>query len=410
MPRRQPDLKLLTMSDFKKFLLYTSTGFLSMKTTSFVKYCTGFALALVFCSPLSSFASEEPTKDGQKAPATAVSAITLKPTAIQYTQQIPARATAYKVAEIRPQVTGIIKKRLFTEGGAVKKGSQLYQIDPAPYQAVYNSAKADLLKAHANLESTNVKEKRYAQLVLINAVSKQAYDDTWAALLQAKADVAIAEASVASAKINLKYTKVYAPISGLIGKSNVTEGALVTANQAPLMAQITQLDPIYIDMQEVRNKVLVMKQKAKNTEEILVNLDFGGNLGIYQHQGKLQFSDVIVNPTTASVELRAIFPNPEQILFPGLFAYATLLLDEVDVLLIPQQAAIRGLKGKVSAWTINDKSQAVSVSIKVGESYGNNWIVTEGLKAGDKVITEGFQRLRTEATVKITAPQDTAKK
>ena len=358
-----------------------------------------FAIALTLVATLQpSFAA----KDGGQAPrAVPVSAITLETTTIQLTQHLPGRSVAYKVAEIRPQVTGIITKRLFTEGGMVEQGQQLYQINPAPYQAVYNKVKADLLRAEANLASIAAKEARYRESLKVSVVSEQDYDDAKAALLDAKASVAIAEAAIESAEIDLNYTKVYSPISGQIGKSNFTEGALVTANQSTLLAQVTQLDPIYVDMQESRKKVLSLREKSKNTDQVMVTLDLGDGF-TYEHQGQFQFSEVTVNPTTSSVELRAIFPNPDQILFPGLFVRATLLLDTVDALLIPQKAGILGPGGQMNAWVIDEKGAAQLSPIVANETHGNNWIVSKGLKVGDKVVIEGFQKLRPNTPVVVT--------
>lgn len=365
------------------------------------------AIAITLFAPLQhSYAAKEGEQTQQQATrALPVSAITLETTRIQLTQHLPGRSVAYKVAEIRPQVTGIITKRLFTEGSMVERGQQLYQINPAPYQAVYNKVKADLLRAEANLASVAAKEARYRESLKVSVVSEQDYDDAKAALLDAKASVAIAQAAIESAEIDLNYTKVYSPISGQIGKSNFTEGALVTANQSNLLAKVTQLDPIYVDMQEARKKVLSLREKSKHTDKVMVSLDLGDGF-IYEHQGQFQFSEVTVNPTTSSVELRAIFPNPDQLLFPGLFVRATLFLDTVDAILIPQKAGIRGAGGQMNAWIVDDKNTAQMVSIVAKETYENNWIVTEGLKVGDTVITEGFQKLRPNTLVAVTPVAD----
>ena len=378
-----------------------------MKTKTIVHIS---ALAISFFAFLQpSFAAKdgEPTQQ-QATRAVPVSAITLEATTIQLTQQLPGRSVAYKVAEIRPQVTGIITERLFTEGSMVEQGQQLYQINPAPYQAVYNKVKADLLRAEANLASAAAKEARYRESLKVSVVSEQDYDDAKAALLDAKASVAIAQAAIESAEIDLNYTKVYSPISGQIGKSSFTEGALVTANQSTLLAKVTQLDPIYVDMQEARKKVFRLREKSKNTDQVMVTLDLGDGF-TYEHQGQFQFSEVTVNPTTSTVELRAIFPNPDQILFPGLFVHATLLLDTVDALLIPQKAGILGLGGKMNAWIIDDKDTAQLVPIVAKETHENNWIVSKGLKEGDIVITEGFQKLRSGASVVVSPAKEEKK-
>ncbi|MBM9511681.1 efflux RND transporter periplasmic adaptor subunit [Desulfogranum marinum] len=371
-----------------------------MKTKTILRI---FTVAITLVATLQpSFVAKAAEQAQQQTPrAVPVSAITLKTTTIQLKQHLPGRSVAYKVAEIRPQVTGIITERLFTEGSMVEQGQQLYQINPAPYQAVYNKVKADLLRAEANLASVAAKEARYRESLKVSVVSEQDYDDAKAALLDAKASVAIAKAAIESAEIDLNYTKVYSPISGQIGKSTFTEGALVTANQSTLLAKVTQLDPIYVDMQESRKKVLSLREKSKNTDKVMVTLDLGDGF-TYEHQGQFQFSEVTVNPTTSSVELRAIFPNPDQILFPGLFVRATLLLDTVDALLIPQKAGIIGPGGQMNAWIIDDKDTAQLVPIVAKEIHENNWIVTKGLKIGDTVITEGFQKLRPNAPVVVT--------
>lgn len=364
-----------------------------------------FAITLLI-SVQPCFAAKDFEQSKKQAPrAVPVSAITLETTKIQLTQHLPGRSVAYKVAEIRPQVTGIIKERLFTEGSMVEQGQQLYQINPAPYQAVYNKVKADLLRAEANLASISAKEARYRESLKVSVVSEQDYDDAKAALLDAKASVAIAQAAIESAEIDLNYTKVYSPISGQIGKSNFTEGALVTANQSNYLAKVTQLDPIYVDMQEARKKVIRLRDKSKNTDKVMVSLNLGDGF-IYEHQGQFQFSDVTVSPTTSSIELRAIFPNPDQLLFPGLFVRATLLLDTVDALLIPQKAGILGAGGNMSAWIIDAKNTAQMVPIVAKETHENNWIVTDGLKVGDTVITEGFQKLRPNAPVAVAPDAD----
>ncbi|WP_300667274.1 efflux RND transporter periplasmic adaptor subunit [Desulfoluna sp.] len=345
--------------------------------------------------------AQEPGKGAAAVYKAPVSVVTLEKTTIQYTQTVPGRVNAFKVAEIRPQVTGIVVKRFFVEGGMVKKGQPLYQIDASSYQAVYDSTLANLLKAKAQLETTQAREARYGRLVKDKAVSRQDYDDAYAALLQARASIAVAKASVAQAKINVDYTRVYAPITGRIGKSTVTEGALVTANQPQVMAQITQLDPIYLDMQQAREKLSELKKKSIHTDKIRVTLDYGDNEGVYGHTGELQFSEVTVDPTTSSVVLRALFPNPDEDLYPGFFASATLFLDNAQVVLIPQRAAILQPNGKMVAWVVGTDSTVHPQTIEVDGAHGNQWIVTSGVEAGDSIVTEGFQRLRPGSAVDV---------
>ena len=355
-----------------------------------------FGLLLV-AAPALANGPEKGSKPVYRAP---VSIMTVKESSIQYTQTVPARVTAFKVAEIRPQVTGIVVKRFFEEGGMVKKGEPLYQIDPSVYKAFYDSAQANLLKAEAQLETTQAREKRYGRLVKDKAVSRQAYDDAYATLLQARADIAVAKAAVAQTKINVDYTRVYAPITGRIGKSTVTEGALVTANQPQMMAQIIQLDPIYVDMQQAREKLSELRAKSTHTDTIRVTLDYGDATGAYDHTGELQFSEVTVDPTTASVVLRALFPNPDEALYPGFFATATLLLDRAEVLLIPQKTAILQPNGSQMVWVVKDGTVHTR-PIEVAGSHDNQWIVSTGLSAGETIVTEGFQRLRSGSPVDI---------
>jgi membrane fusion protein (multidrug efflux system) len=365
--------------------------------------CIAMVLGLVVIT--TSAMAQEAGKAGGAVYKAPVSTITLKKQAIQYTQTVPGRVNAFKVAEVRPQVTGIVLERYFKEGGMVKKGQPLYQIDPATYQAVYDSARADLLNAQAQMKATQARKERYGRLVEDKAVSRQDFDDANAAWLQARAAIAVANASVVRAKINLDYTWVYAPITGRIGKSTVTEGALVTANQANIMAEITQLDPIYVDMQQARKKLFELKKKSIHTEKITVKLDYGDNQGAYDHMGELQFSEVTVDPTTSSVVLRALFPNPAEELYPGFFVSATLFLDKAQVLLIPQKAAILQPSGNMMAWVVDKENKVHPQAIEVEGSYENSWIVTSGLHEGDAIVTEGFQRLR--SGVEVDASQAT---
>lgn len=314
-------------------------------------------------------------------------------------EELPGRLTAYKVAEIRPQVSGIITERLFEEGSYVEEGQQLYLIDPAPYKAAYDSALADIQKAQANVKSITAKNRRYEELVKIDAVSKQEYEDIQANLSQAQADIAIAKAAAAQAKINLDYTKVYAPISGRIGKSNVTKGALVTAQQAQVLATITQLDPIYVDMTQSSNDLMRLRQNVSDYENIPVKLFLGEDQTPYSHEGKLQFHEVTVERTTGSVQLRALFPNPENTLLPGLFVRAKLDVHIPSALLVPQHAATRQPDGSLSVWTVDGEGNAAPATITVSGATDGKWIVSSGLKAGDAIVTEGLMALHPGAKI-----------
>jgi membrane fusion protein (multidrug efflux system) len=364
------------------------------------------ALAVAAVGLYFAFSGKPNVAANAQPPAVAVSAIKIAPSTIDQTENLPGRVNAYKVSEVRPQINGIILKRNFVEGSMVKEGEQLYQIDPALYNAAYESAKADLQRANANAKSVTAKESRYSELVRIGAVSRQEFDDIRASLAQAQADIAVAKANLATAKINLDYTKVYAPISGHIGKSSVTEGALVTANQAQILTQVTQLDPIYVDMTQSASELMRIRGELGKKKEhtVTITLDNGETYG---QKGILQFSDVNVDETTGSVQMRALFPNPDGILLPGMFVQAALKLDEQEVILIPQKAAIRDKDGGVSAWVIGADNKVTPVPIQTSGEYKDQWIVTSGLKTGDAVVTEGFQKIRPGAVVEATFPAAT---
>lgn len=348
-------------------------------------------------------------RDAQNAASMAPAAGGLPVTALTITSQpldlyetLPGRTTAFKIAEIRPQVNGIITERLFEEGSMVEEGQQLYQIDPAPYKAAYNSALATLKKAKANVKSVEAKAVRYAELVIIEAVSKQEYDDIVAALDQAHADVAIGEAAVSSAKINLDYTKVYAPISGRIGKSTVTQGALVTAGQTQALATVTQLDPIYVDMTQSSKELLGLRDmNALNAEQktpVKLSLDATGEG--YPHIGELQFSEVAVDETTGTVKLRATFPNPEQILLPGLFVKASVKKETMDnALLVPQRAAMRGPDGTLMVWVIAADGIVNPRPVQTVRAVDDQWLLSEGLQSGDVIAMDNFQKMQPGMTV-----------
>lgn len=347
---------------------------------------------------------------GAGMPPVEVAVITATPSNVPVTTDLPGRTTAFRVAEVRPQVSGIVLKRLFEEGSDVQAGQQLYQIDPAPYQAVVQSAQADLAKARATLKSVEAKAARYAELVKINAVSRQDYDDVIASLDQAKAQIQVAQAAIDTARINLDYTKVYAPIAGRIGKSAVTEGALVTANQTTSMALITQLDPIYVDLNQSSADLMRMKQAAaagsvQRRDAAPVTLLLDGVSKPYAHTGELKFSDVTVDESTGSVQVRAVFPNPDRDLFPGLFVRARIEQGVRDnVFLIPQQAVVRTPTGATQVWVVNADNTVAPRPVETTQAAGDSWIVTGGLTAGDKVVTAGIQKIKPGATVRVAAP------
>ena len=341
------------------------------------------------------------------APAVEVGVVTLAPQAVAVTSEMPGRTSAYLVSEVRPQVGGIVKARLFEEGGDVKQGDVLYEIDPATYQASYDSAKAALAKARATVTSVKLKAQRYKELVGINAVSKQDYDDASASLAEAEADVAADAAALESAKINLDYTKVTAPISGRIGKSSVTPGALVTASQTDALATVQQLDPIYVDVTQPSMDYLKLKRALASgkltragTDQAKVKLMLEDGT-TYPLEGALQFSDVTVDQTTGSITLRAIFPNPQHDLLPGMFVRAVLESGVDDqAILAPQQAVSRNTKGEAIAYVVTADDKVEQRVLKTEQTYEDKWIVSDGLKAGDRLIVTGLQRIQPGMTVK----------
>lgn len=336
-----------------------------------------------------------------------VAVATLETQTVQLHKDLPSRAIAYKIADIRPQVSGIVTKRLFEEGRVVTQGQPLYQIDPAPYKAVYDSAYADLNRTKTNVKLVQAKVNRYTKLRKSNAVSQQAYEDVIAAFEQATADVAVAEAAVASAQVNLNYTKVSAPISGRIGKSSVTPGALVTANQTGTLATVTQLDPIYVDLIMPSRDLIRLRPQFEDGQKLRVSLYDDIAQSTYAHEGELQFSEVTVDQSTGTVLLRALFPNPDRLLLPGMFLRAQLHLRPQEALLVPQSAAIRDAEGKLSVWVVGADNTVQPTPIEAHQAAGNRWVVESGIDSGVTIVTKGFQRIAPGATVKA-APEDPA--
>ena len=333
--------------------------------------------------------------------------IKLEPRREVYTTALAGRIASFQVAEVRPQVGGILQQRLFTEGADVKAGQALYQIDPATYEAASDSAQAALMKAEANVTPARLKAERFRELLAIKAVSKQEYDDAQAAFKQAEADVAVNRAAVKTASINLEYTKVRSPISGRIGKSAFTPGALVTANQAQALTSVRQLDPVYVDITQSSQDLLRLRAQFTNgelrsaAEEAPVRLKLE-NGAMYPHEGRLQFTDVSVDESTGMVSLRALFPNPEHILLPGMYVRAVIAegVDE-NALLVPQRALRRDPKGQASVLLVDGGGKVDVRLVDVGRTVGDSWQVLSGLKPGDRVIVEGGQNVRPGMSVKI---------
>lgn len=361
------------------------------------------------CLPLSGFivcAALLTGCDGQENPqqhaqAPQVSVHIVKSAPLAVTTELPGRTDAYRVAEVRPQVSGIILHRNFTEGSDVKAGESLYQIDPATYQAAYDNAKGELVKAQAAANIAHLTVKRYVPLVGTQYVSKQEYDQAVATAQQADASVVAAKAGVESARINLAYTKVTSPINGRIGKSSVTEGALVTNGQATALATVQQLDPIYVDVTQSSSDFIRLKQQTSlqkgDTSSVELLMENGQP---YPLKGTLQFSDVTVDESTGSITLRALFPNPQHMLLPGMFVRAR--IDEgtqPDAILVPQQGVTRTPRGDATVLVVTEKNQVESRTVVAPQAIGDRWLITEGLKNGDRVIISGLQKVRPGVTV-----------
>jgi len=352
--------------------------------TSFPTKTAG--LALLGCLLLAACGKGAPPK----MPPPTVGVVTMKTEPVQLTAELPGRTDSFAVSEVRPQVSGILLKRLFVEGSLVKAGQPLYQIDPAPYKAAYDNAAAALVTARA-------KAKRYSALLKLNAVAPQDYDDAVAAYKQA-------QANTDAARVNLDRTKIVAPISGRIGRSSVTEGALLTSDQTNALAVIQTLDPIYVDITQSSVELLNLKQamqaggvSADKDAPATLTLDNGTK---YPITGTLQFSEVTVDQTTGAVTLRAIFPNPTDILLPGMFVRATVAEGvQRNAILVPQQGVSRNEKGDPTALIVDEKGFARLRLLKTSRAIGDKWMVTDGLKSGDRVIVEGLQKVQPDMPV-----------
>lgn len=341
-----------------------------------------------------------------------VAVATMSPEPIELITELPGRVWPYLVAEVRPQVSGIIQKRLFEEGSDVRAGDVLYQIDPAPYEAAYSRAKAALAAAEANLPAAKARVERYKNALAERAVSRQDYDEAVAALEQAQATIELRRAEVESARIDLSYTPIKAPISGRIGKSNITVGALVTAHQPTPLATIQQIDPIYVDVTQSTAELLRLKQGMEtgrlskddeNQRRVRLRLEDGTP---YSIEGTLQFRDVTVDPSTGSFILRIVFPNPEHLLLPGMFVRALVREGIVqNAILVPQQAVSRDHKGNPVALIVDAEGKVQQKTLAADRAIGNKWLVSSGLEPGDRVIVEGLQKVRPGMPVK-TVPFD----
>lgn len=350
------------------------------------------ALALAACGK----APQPPVTGAQGTPQ--VSVVTVQPQRLALTTELPGRVAPALIAEVRPQITGLVLQRRFKEGSDVKAGDLLYQIDPAIYRASVDSAQATLAKAEANLVTVRLKAGRFKELAAIRAVSQQDADDAAAALQQAEAEVSSAKAALQTQRINLDYTRITSPIAGRIGRSSVTPGALVTANQANALATVQQLDPIYVDVTQSTSALLALKRAANagavkgGAAQVRLVLEDGS---VYAQPGKLQFSDVTVDQSTGAVTLRAEFPNPRADLLPGMYARAVLEEGVLEqALLVPQPAVGRDTTGKPYAFVVDAEGKLQQRSLTTDRAVGNQWLVSDGLKAGDVVVVEGQQKAR----------------
>jgi membrane fusion protein (multidrug efflux system) len=325
----------------------------------------------------------------------AVSVITVQAQPVTLESVLPGRTSPYEVSDVRPQVSGIIQARLFQEGSTVRAGQLLYRIDPAPYQAAYDQALAQLANARATLVSAKLKSDRYADMVKINAVSRQDADDAQSAAQSAAASVQQQEAAVEAARINLDYTRVTAPIGGRIGASSFTQGALVTNGQTSALATIQRLDPIYVDVTQTAAELLTLRDDMAKAAKSGATPSAGVHLQLadgkdYPLAGQLKFADVTVDQNTGSVTLRAIFPNPDGVLLPGMYVRAR-VTEGIDPngVLAPQQAVTRDERGRATALVVDAQGKAQPRVLEVGGAIGNQWRITSGLAPGDKLIVIG---------------------
>jgi membrane fusion protein, multidrug efflux system len=376
-----------------------------------IKVCAGLAVLGLFGVGCFLF-----TGRGQIVPALAqkqmppppeVSVCTIRPEEVIFTKDLAGRTSAFQIAEIRPQVTGIVLDRLFTEGSYVEKGQPLYQIDPATYQAAHDSALAGLVQAQADLTAVEPKVKRYARLVKLGGVSHQAYDDVVAALAQANAAVTVARANLATAKINLAYTRVFAPIAGRIGRSSVTKGALVTAGQATALATIQNLNQIYVDVnQSAKDMMKLRRQMRSQSRNPEARLFIDGDTDAYAGKGEILFSDVTVNEGTGMVQLRILFPNKSAELLPGLFVKARVEHSrQSDAITVPQQSVVRNADGSIMVWVVDDTGTVNTRPITISRIVEDKWLVTSGLNEGDKVVVAGLQKIGPQAKVTVVEMQ-----
>lgn len=343
-------------------------------------------------------------------PPQSVSVLTIARQAVTHEMILPGRVTPSRQSQVRPQVDGVITERLFEEGAQVEKGQQLYQIDDARYRAQLNSTIADVKSAQANLKTLEAKARRYDDLIKQNAISRQEYDDVIAQKEQAQAAISVAQAAVDLARVNLGYTKVYAPISGRISRSFVTEGTLATTNQTQQLATITQLNPIFIDMQESGRAILTLRQAMQEQGSMPVELTVDEATGKkYEHIGSVKFSEVTVDESTGSVALRAEMPNPDGLLLPGLFVKGHVITGTEQALLVPQRATMRQQDGSLSVYVVNSNDVVEARALKTSDIYKDQYIATSGIKEGDRLIVSGYQKVKPGSKVNTSEWQSSSR-
>lgn len=370
-------------------------------------------IAVMAAVGLGYLAWHKPSQANQPAPAAArpapeVAVVTMQEREVRLTSELPGRTAVYQVAEIRPQVGGIIQKRAFTEGAEVKAGDLLYRIDPSTYEVAVARAAAAVAKAKAELEPARLKAVRYADLIRTKAVSQQDHDEVQAALALAKANVSSAQAELEAARIDLERTSVVSPISGRIGRASITPGALVTANQALALATVQQLDPIYVDLTQSNVEMLRLKRALENgsiqsageaATRVRLILEDGT---AYEHEGTLQLAEASVDQSTGAVTLRAVFPNPKRDLLPGMYVRA--VVEEgvlAKTLLVPQQAVVRNAQGQAMAMVVDAAETVAARPLELDRAVGGDWIVRQGLASGDRVVVEGLQKARPGTQVRV---------
>lgn len=357
------------------------------------------SLFLIGASVLLAACGDDAAPAGGEMPPVPVTVVTLATEPVTLTRELPGRAAASLVAEVRPQVSGIVKARLFEEGSVVEAGQVLYELDDATYQADVDSARAALARARATLDAARLTAARSAELARVEAISAQDNENAAAALSQAEADVAVARAALARAEVMLGYARISAPISGRIGKSSVTQGALVTANQAEPLATIHQLDPMHVDLTPSSASLLEMRRelaagRLSDTRDLPVTIRLEDGTA-YPHPGRLSFADLTVDPGTGSFSIRVVVPNPDQLLLPGSYLRAEVGAGRREqALLVPQQAVQRDARGNTSVWVVGDDELAQPREIVVSRTFGDRWLVESGLAAGERVIVAGLQKVQ----------------